>query len=81
MILHSRIWRFIGETWLLDEDGDLILDIKKAHKSAVYIPIISARKSWYKKNPSTMIYSGDRKGYPIWFAPANFRRNQSQRIP
>ena len=31
-----------------------------------------ARKSKYKTNLSTMIYSGGRKGYPIWFASANF---------
>ena len=30
-----------------------------------------------KTNLSTMIYSGGRKGYPIWFASAN----QSQREP
>ena len=46
--------------------------MKKARKSAVYIPIISARKSRYKTDLNTMIYSGGRKGYLIWFASANF---------
>ena len=32
--------------------------MKKAQKPAVYIPIISARKSRYKTNLSTMIYNG-----------------------
>ena len=40
-------------------------------KSAVYIPIISVKKSRSKTNLSTVIYSGGRKGYPIWFASAN----------
>ena len=39
-----------------------------AQKSAVYIPIISATTSRCKTNLSTMIYSGGRKGYSIWFA-------------
>ena len=43
-----------------------------AQNSAVYIPIMSAQKSRHKTNLSTMIDSGSRKGYPIWFASANF---------
>ena len=43
-----------------------------AQKSAVQIPIISARKSRYKTNLGAMIFSGGRKGYPIWFVSANF---------
>ena len=56
----------------MDQDVNLILGMKKAQKSAVYIPIIDARSSRYETNLSTMINSGGRKGYPIWFASANF---------
>ena len=42
-----------------------------SQKSAVYIPIISARTSRYKSNLSTMIYIGGCKGYPICCASAN----------
>ena len=44
-------------------------------KSTVYIPNISARKSIYKTNFSTKIYSGGRKSYPIWIASANFQKS------
>ena len=58
MIFYIGIYRFTGEIWLLDHDGDLILGMKRAQKPAVYILIISTRKSRYKANLSTIIYSG-----------------------
>ena len=41
----------------------------------IYIYIYIYIYPRYKTNLSTMIYSGGRKGFPIWFASANFLEN------
>ena len=68
MIFYSNIYKkenyrgdlLIRSRWCFDFE-----DEKTEEKTAVYIPIIGAKKSRYKNNPRTMIYSRGRQGYPI----------------